>query len=54
MPPGPICNPDIEHIKAAFQPAESEYWYYLTTLDTGDVIYAKTNDEQNINKAKYL
>ena len=54
MPPGPICNPDIEHIKAAFQPEESDYWYYLTTLDTGDVIYAKTNDEQNINKAKYL
>ena len=54
MPPGPICNPDIEHIKAAFQPQESDYWYYLTTLDTGDVIYAKTNDEQNINKAKYL
>ena len=54
MPPGPICNPDIEHIKAAFQPVASEYWYYLTTLDTGEVIYAKTNDEHNINKAKYL
>lgn len=54
MPPGPICNPDIEHIQAAFQPVESDYWYYLTTLDTGEVIYARTNDEQNINKAKYL
>jgi len=52
--PGPICNPDIEHIKAAFTPQESEYWYYLTTLDTGAVIYAETNDEQNINKARYL
>jgi UPF0755 protein len=54
MPPGPICSPDIEHIEAAVTPKESEYWYYLTTLETGEVIYAKTNDEHNINKAKYL
>lgn len=54
MPPGPICNPDIEHIKAAITPKDSDYWYYLTTLDTGEVIYATTNDEHNRNKAKYL
>jgi UPF0755 protein len=54
MPPGPISNPDINHIKASITPEESDYWYYLTTLDTGEVIYARTNDEQNINKAKYL
>lgn len=54
MPPGPICNPDIEHIKAALTPEERDYWYYLTTPDTGEVIYAKTNEEHNINKAKYL
>lgn len=54
MPPGPISNPDIEHIKAALNPKDSEYWYYLTTLDTGEVIYARDNDEQNVNKAKYL
>lgn len=54
MPPGPISNPDIEHIKAAITPEDSDYWYYLTTLDTGEVIYARTNDEQNVNKAKYL
>lgn len=54
MPPGPIANPDIEHIEAALTPEESDYWYYLTTLDTGEVIYASTNDEHNVNKAKYL
>lgn len=54
MPPGPISNPDIEHIEAAITPEDSEYWYYLTTLDTGEVIYARTNDEQNVNKAKHL
>lgn len=54
MPPGPISNPDIEHIEAAMYPEDSEYWYYLTTLDTGEVIYARDNDEHNLNKAKYL
>ncbi len=54
MPPGPISNPDINHIKASLTPEESDYWYYLTTLDTGEVIYARTNDEHNVNKAKYL
>ena len=54
MPPGPISNPDIEHIKAVLTPEDSAYWYYLTTLDTGEVIYAATNDEHNANKAKYL
>ncbi len=54
MPPGPISNPDIEHIKAAITPENSDYWYYLTTLDTGEVIYARTNDEQNVNKVKHL
>ncbi|MFC1599981.1 endolytic transglycosylase MltG [Patescibacteria group bacterium] len=54
MPPGPISNPDIEHIEAAMHPEDSEYWYYLTTLDTGEVKYARNNDEHNVNKAKYL
>ena len=54
LPPGPICNPSINSIEAAMYPTSSDYWFYLTTLDTGKVIYAKTNDEQNVNKAKYL
>ncbi|MFC1655946.1 endolytic transglycosylase MltG [Patescibacteria group bacterium] len=54
MPPGPISNPDIEHIEASIMPEDSDYWYYLTTLDTGEVIYGRNNDEHNTNKAKYL
>jgi len=53
LPPGPICNPSIESIKAAMYPKESEYWYYLTDKK-GKVIYSKTNEEHNINRAKYL
>ncbi len=54
LPPGPICNPSIDSIEAAMYPTSSDYWFYLTTLDTGKVIYGKTNEEHNLNKAKYL
>lgn len=54
LPPGPISNPSIESIEAALYPKDSEYWFYLTTLDTGKVIYAKTNEEHNANRSKYL
>lgn len=53
LPPTPICNPSIESIKAALNPTQSDYWFYLTTKD-GTIIYAKTNEEHNTNKAKYL
>ena len=53
-PPGPISNPSLESIKAAMYPQSSEYWFYLTTLDTGEVIYANSNEEHNANRAKYL
>lgn len=54
LPPGPIGNPGLETLKAATTPEESPYWFYLTTLDTGEVIYSVSNEEHNANKAKYL
>jgi len=54
LPPGPISNPSIESINAALEPKESEYWFYLTTIDTGKVIYSKSNEEHNMNRAKFL
>lgn len=54
LPPGPICNPSAKSINAALNPQESDYWFYLTTTDTGEVIYARTNEEQNQNRAKHL
>lgn len=54
LPPGPISNPGIESIEGAVYPEESPYYYYLTTLDTGEVIYAESEAGHNKNKAKYL
>ena len=54
LPPTPIASPGLESIQGAVYPKNSEYWYYLTTPNTGEVIYARTNEEHNINKVKYL
>jgi UPF0755 protein len=53
LPPGPICNPGLESIKAAINPKDSPYWYYLSTPE-GKTIFSKTLQEHNIAKAKYL
>jgi len=53
LPPGPICNPSLSAIKAVIYPEANNAWYFLTDAE-GSVHYAKTNDEQNENKALYL
>lgn len=53
LPPGPIANPGMASIRAALHPQATEYWYYLHGRD-GKVRYAVTNDEHNLNRAKYL
>lgn len=54
LPPGPISNPGLNAIKASISPKSSPYWFYLTEPKKLKTIYAKTNEEHNINKAKYL
>lgn len=53
LPPGPIASPGIASIRAVLHPQQSDYWYYLHGKD-GKVHYAVTNEEHNLNKAKYL
>ncbi|HUT21937.1 MAG TPA: endolytic transglycosylase MltG [Candidatus Bipolaricaulota bacterium] len=53
LPPGPICNPSIEAIKAVVYPEPNDYYYFLNTED-GEIIYSKTFEEHVANKQKYL
>ncbi len=53
LPPGPICNPGINTIKAALDPIKTDYWYYLNTKE-GRTIFSKTYEEHLTNKQKYL
>ncbi len=54
LPPSPIASPSKPAIMAVLNPEVNEYWYFITTLDTGEVKYAKTLSEHNLNVQKYL
>lgn len=45
---GPICNPGIESVKAALNPAESDYLYFIIgTVPPYEAKYSKTWEEHN-------
>lgn len=52
--PTPISNPGEEAVRAAITPKESPYVYYLSARETGETIFAKTLEEHNRNRVKYL
>lgn len=54
LPPGPISNPGIRAIEASVFPADNDYFFFLTRLDTGEAIYAKNGTQHLQNKEKYL
>lgn len=53
LPPGPIASPGLSSIKAAIYPENSDYWFYLHDSD-GEIHYAETLEEHNLNIARYL
>ena len=53
LPPTPIANPGLSSLKAAFNPAVTDYLYYIHD-STGQIHYAKTLAEHNANVAKYI
>lgn len=53
LPPHPLGNPGLSALRAAFQPEETPYWFYLHDAN-GTAHYAVTFEEHVENKAKYL
>lgn len=53
LPPAPIANPGFSSLKAAFNPVDTDYLYYIHDT-TGQIHYAKTLSEHNANVAKFL
>ncbi|OGC04030.1 hypothetical protein A2276_05375 [candidate division WOR-1 bacterium RIFOXYA12_FULL_43_27] len=44
LPPGPICNPGLDSIKAAIYPAKTDYFFFVAKKD-GSHIFSRTWEE---------
>lgn len=54
LPPGPICCPGEASIKAAVNPDDTPYYYYVAKNDgSGGHAFAKTYNEHQANIKKY-
>ncbi|MFA5248248.1 MAG: endolytic transglycosylase MltG [Patescibacteria group bacterium] len=53
LPPHPICNPGLEAIDAALNPAKTDCLYYLHDSDK-QIHCAKTYEEHQVNIEQYL
>jgi UPF0755 protein len=51
LPPGPICSPGLDSIKAALRPAKVDYLYYVARSD-GHHLFSTTLSEHNANVKK--
>ena len=51
LPPGPLCSPSIDAIKAALNPIGNDYFYFVTDKN-GKFYFHKTLAEQNKTIAK--
>ena len=55
LPPGPLCSPGIDAIKAALYPAtDKDGYYYFVTDKSGKFYFHKTMAEQNATIAKLI
>ena len=55
LPPGPISNPGLVALKAAFQPEESDYLYFLLKdRERGEHYFSKRLSEHNRARILYL
>ena len=52
LPIGAIANPGDSAIRAALKPSDTNYFYFCHNTETGDVFYANTIGEHEVNKKK--
>ncbi|MFM8828200.1 MAG: endolytic transglycosylase MltG [Actinomycetota bacterium] len=52
LPPGPICNPGEDSIRAAANPIPSKYLFYVSKNDGTDLHYFSTTEAEHIANIK--
>ncbi|MEE8484020.1 MAG: endolytic transglycosylase MltG [Nitrospinota bacterium] len=53
LPPGPIANPGLKAIEAAYRPADADYLYFVATKKDGRHYFSRTLVEHNEAVKKY-
>lgn len=55
LPPGPVANPGVKSLRAAMDPAHTDYLYFVAAGDDpqGHSVFSRTLDEQHRNVANY-
>lgn len=53
LPPGPIASPGLSSLRAAVQPAETQYCFFVATGEDGRHVFARTYAEHQANVAIY-
>jgi UPF0755 protein len=55
LPPGPIANPGAKSLRAAMEPAKTDYLYFVAAgaNPQGHSLFSRSLDEQNRNVAGY-
>lgn len=52
LPPGPICSPGLDSIRAVIEPAQTDYYYFVARGD-GSHIFARTVEEHERNVREF-
>jgi UPF0755 protein len=53
LPPGPISSPGLDSMRAALQPAQEEYLYFVSNADAKTHTFSKSMDEHLKAVARY-
>ncbi|KIL44493.1 endolytic transglycosylase MltG [Jeotgalibacillus soli] len=54
LPPGPIASSGVSSIEAVLNPENSNYFYFLASLEDGTVYYSETLDEHERKAEEYI
>nr|WP_246201223.1 endolytic transglycosylase MltG [Streptococcus ovuberis] len=52
--PGPVNSPSLSAIKATIEPAQTDYVYFVADVTTGQVYFARTLEEHEVNVQTYV